>query len=84
DLFWMLLHALKIETPMWVGFNAKILKDNSAKQIVSYLTPINSSPTEKAVVIETMQQSLQVAKECNQTSYIRFGDRKNSITTAIN
>lgn len=63
---WMFSHALAIpKTPMWVGFNSKIFLDESMKQRISYLTTINQSPTNNAVVKETMVQSLKIAAECN-------------------
>ncbi|CAG9812927.1 unnamed protein product [Phaedon cochleariae] len=57
DVTWMISHALDIKTPMWVGFNAKLLNDTSVTQIVSYLPPINLSPSDPAVVLETLLQS---------------------------
>ena len=67
DVTWMISHALKIpNTPMWVGFHSKILNDTSLMQKISYLTPINLSPTNTAVVLETMVQSQKVANECNE------------------
>lgn len=64
---WMLAHAIKIpKTPMWVGYNSLIRKETSLKQRISYLTTINSSPTDPAVVRETMRQSVQAADECGQ------------------
>lgn len=51
DTLWMLSHALQLpNVPMWVGFNFLLVDNNSPKQIVSYLTPINESPTNKSVV----------------------------------
>ncbi|GFU85932.1 uncharacterized protein TNCV_3845761 [Trichonephila clavipes] len=52
---------------MGTGFNSKIIKDTSPKQKVSYLTPINFSPTNVEVVTHTMEQAQVVGKECNQT-----------------
>ncbi|OXU16633.1 hypothetical protein TSAR_013301 [Trichomalopsis sarcophagae] len=67
DLAWVMSHFLKIEnTPMWVGYNSKTMKDTSPKQKISYLMPINVSPTNKSVVYETMRQTQEVAKECRQ------------------
>ncbi|OXU26620.1 hypothetical protein TSAR_012112 [Trichomalopsis sarcophagae] len=66
DVLWMMSHFLKITTPMWVGFNSKILKDHSKQQKVSYLTPINKSPTDKSVVIETMRRAIAIS---NQLTY---------------
>ncbi|GFX61585.1 uncharacterized protein TNCV_2745601 [Trichonephila clavipes] len=42
-------------------------KYTSPKQKVSYLTHINFSPTNVAVVTHTMEQAQGVGKECNQT-----------------
>lgn len=66
DTIWMLSHALQIPNlPMWVGYNCLISKDNNARQLVSYLTPINSSPTNTPVVLETMKQSHEAMKKLN-------------------
>lgn len=67
DAAWLISHVKNITTPMWVGFNAKIKNDSSTKQIVSYLPTINSSPTDVAVVVETMKRAIKIADECNQT-----------------
>ncbi|GFU95766.1 uncharacterized protein TNCV_4889551 [Trichonephila clavipes] len=68
DLLLLLSHFLHVpNTPIWTGFNSKIIKDTSPKQKVSYLTPINFSPTNVAVVKHTMEPALVVGKECNQT-----------------
>lgn len=70
DTLWMFSHALDIEdTPMWVGFNSKFTEDkNKKKKIIRYLTPINESPTDSKVVLETMNESLKIAGELNQPS----------------
>ncbi|GFW12732.1 uncharacterized protein TNCV_3884421 [Trichonephila clavipes] len=52
---------------MWTDFNSKIIKDTCPKQKVSYLTPINFSPTNVALVKHTMEQAQVVGKKCNQT-----------------
>lgn len=51
---------------MWVGFNSLIHGDHSPQQRVSYLTTINSSPTDKSVVYKTMVLSQQIGKECQE------------------
>lgn len=67
DVAWMISHYLKIaNTPMWVGYNSKIIDDQSIQKKVSYLTPINVSPTNASVVYETMRQSQKIAQECSQ------------------
>ncbi|GFV11585.1 uncharacterized protein TNCV_975751 [Trichonephila clavipes] len=68
DLLYLLSHFLHVpNTPMGTGFNSKIIKDTSPKQKVSYLTHINFSQTNVAVVTHTMEQAQVVGKECNQT-----------------
>ncbi|GFV72320.1 hypothetical protein TNCV_637821 [Trichonephila clavipes] len=68
DLLYLLSHFLRRpNTPMWTGFNSKIIEDTSPKQKVSYLTPINVSLTNVAVVKHTMEQAQVVGNECNQT-----------------
>ncbi|GFT80399.1 uncharacterized protein TNCV_2184551 [Trichonephila clavipes] len=67
-LLYLLSHFLHVPiTPMWTGFNSKIIKDTSPKQKVSYLTAINFSPTNVMVVKHTTEQAQVVGKECNQT-----------------
>lgn len=66
DRIWMLSHAFGIPTPMWVGFNVKITSDRTLKQKVFYLAPINESPTQNAVVLETMRQAVEASEECGQ------------------
>lgn len=86
DILWVLSHYCKIpNTPMWIGFNSKIIEDNSMKQRISYLTPINASPTNISVVYETMRQSQQIARMSTtiNASYVRFGYCKNSIANTI-
>lgn len=69
DTIWMLSHALKLQNvPMWVGYNCLITDNDNTKQIISYLTPINSSPTNTPVVMETMKQSQNICQEVQQSS----------------
>lgn len=70
DVLWMLSHALDIpNSPMWVGFNSKFVEDiNKKKQKIRYLTPINESPTDQKVVLETMRESQEIAKELGEQS----------------
>lgn len=53
---------------MWVGFNCSKSDNNSLKQIVSYLTPINASPADRSVVLETVRQSQRICQDVQQTS----------------
>lgn len=70
NFYWMLSHTLQIpNTPMWIGYNSQIFKDDSAIQKIEYLLQINSSPTDPAVVRETLRRSLQIASECGKTYY---------------
>ncbi|CAH0396002.1 unnamed protein product [Bemisia tabaci] len=67
DLLWLLSHFFQVpKTPMWVGFNSRVTVDLQPRQKVCYLTPINSSPTDKSVVAETLRQSLKIAEELRQ------------------
>ncbi|CAH0563075.1 unnamed protein product [Brassicogethes aeneus] len=67
DIIWMLSHSLGIpKTPMWVGYNSKLFNDTSSTQKISYLTPINLSPTKWEVVYETLLQCQKMTKELNQ------------------
>lgn len=64
---WIIAHHLSIpKVPMWVGFNSLMFKDNSKVQTVSYLTTINESPTNPAVVRETMVRSQKAAAELGE------------------
>ncbi|XP_041981090.1 uncharacterized protein LOC121736526 [Aricia agestis] len=66
DLAWLFSHTLDIpDTPMWTGFNSLITEDTSALQKVSYLTPINASPTNNSVVHLTLKMAQQIAEECS-------------------
>lgn len=51
---------------MWVGYNSKIFKDSTKIQKIEYLTQINNSPTDPAVIKETMRRSLAIASECGK------------------
>lgn len=56
DLLHLLSYVFQVpNTPSWTGFNCRIIEDNSPKQKVSYLTPINLSPTNVSVVAFTME-----------------------------
>ena len=66
---WLLSQYLEVpRTPMWVGFNSLIVIDNSLKQKISYLNPVNASSTDKKIVYETMRVSQLIAQECCQKS----------------
>ena len=68
DFFWMFCLAMEIEnTPMWVGFNSRFVKDGHMKQTIRYMPQIRASPTSTAVVKETMRVANQEATECNQS-----------------
>jgi hypothetical protein len=67
DLTWSFSHFLKIPNiPARVGFNSMILKDTSPKRNISYLTTINSSPTNLSVVLETIKQAQKVVEESSE------------------
>lgn len=66
DLLWVMSHFYGVETPMWVGFNSKVVHDKSVTQKVSYITPINELPTDSSVVLETIRRAQSIAKECDE------------------
>lgn len=67
DRLWIICLANKPDkTPMWNGFNAKVLTDNLPQHRISYMPQINESPTSLSVVRETLKTSLKVADECHQ------------------
>lgn len=71
--------------PMWVGFNSLIHQDRTPKQNIAYLTTINSSPTNQAVVELTLHESIKAADECGQKYVqvtIRFSNCKNCSSVA--
>lgn len=69
DFLWNFCLAMGIpNTPMWVGWNSRIVKDTLPQQKICYLPQLNASPTSSAVVAETMRIAKRLADECNQTS----------------
>lgn len=70
DLLWILSLANLHSTPMWLGFNYTIFKDNSELQTVEYLPPINDSPISKSVVLQTLELIKNIAEECHQKHII--------------
>lgn len=64
DHFWMMSHKCNIPTPMWVY--AQIADDTNKRQIISYLTPMNLSPTNYGVVRETLNEAIKAATECQE------------------
>lgn len=71
DTTWLVSHAVQSPNiPMWNGYNSLIIKNNNdnPKQIISYLTPIKSSPTNISVVLETMKQTKQICEELKQSA----------------
>ncbi|GBP63869.1 hypothetical protein EVAR_39530_1 [Eumeta japonica] len=54
---------------MWVGYKAKILRDDSKIEKVECLTQINNTPTDPGFVKETMRRSLQIASECGKNFF---------------
>lgn len=70
NLLWLLSHKLQFEgTPMWTGYIAKSIEDDSKMQKIVYLLQINDSPTDPKVVKETMRRSLAIADECGKNFF---------------
>ncbi|GFQ74948.1 uncharacterized protein TNCT_376881 [Trichonephila clavata] len=73
DNIWMISHVMQLpDVPMWVGFNSRIYKNDSLQQLISYLTPINASPTNTSIFLETMEQSKKIAEDLHQRCIQRF------------
>lgn len=67
DFIWMLQICMKVEnTPMWTGWNSKLVENRHPMQVIQYLPQIDASPTIDAVVVLTMEMSLRIAAECEQ------------------
>ncbi|GFW80337.1 hypothetical protein TNCV_2944701 [Trichonephila clavipes] len=63
----MISHVMQLpDVPMWVGFNSRIYNNDRPQQLISYLTPINTSPTSTSIVLETMEQSKKIAEDLHQ------------------
>ena len=72
DMLWMLnfvvnLHSL---TPLWPGWNSKLIEPMQCRQKVWNLPQINQSPTNDSVVSETLHKSLQIAQEAKENSIV--------------
>lgn len=65
DAAWIISIAAGIKTPMWVGYNAQLCEDSSPLQVIGYLPPINETPTNVNVVVESLRRCIKVADECN-------------------
>ena len=67
DFIWMLFISMKVEnTPMWTGWNSKLVDNKHPMQVIQYLPQIDASPTIDAVVVLTMEMSLRIAAEGEQ------------------
>ena len=68
DIFWMSEFIISpIGTvPPWIGWNASKIASTKFQQKVWYLQQINASPTQHAVVEETMNPTLKLADEAKK------------------
>ncbi|GFY05335.1 uncharacterized protein TNCV_2207811 [Trichonephila clavipes] len=84
DNIWMISHIMQLpDVPMWVGLNSRIYYNDWPQQLISYLTPINASPTSTSVVLETMEQSKKNSRRFTSTlhsGYLRSCDSKSSVS----
>ena len=73
DLMWCfdVITNLNKDTPMWTGWNSKLLPKSTELQGVWYLPQLNESPTSYSVVAETLRRSLATAS----------ANKKDSIST---
>ena len=70
DFIWMVSVKWSKMTPMWAGWNAKVVDDTSVKQKIGYMRNVTLPPTRNDVVMETLKVSQQVAAECGETSIL--------------
>jgi hypothetical protein len=56
--------------PMWIGWNANIVENKNPMQSIGYLPEISESPTNKSVVLKTLEMSLRLAEECDQRYFL--------------
>ncbi|CAB4037633.1 Hypothetical predicted protein [Paramuricea clavata] len=69
DSLWMMNFCFSPnDTPMWVGWNAKVFPNKKELQKVWYVPQINQSPTPTAVVAETMRHAQGIANESKKES----------------
>ena len=67
DYAWLMCHAFQIgTTPMWVGFNAQFIKDETKRQQVLYMKNLNKPITSLDVVNETLRITQRCAIECDK------------------
>lgn len=68
---------MKVEnTPMWTGWNSKIVENKHPMQVVQYLPQIDASPTIVAVVVLTMEMALRNTYGTrNHHNYARWGTK---------
>ena len=55
------------DTPLWVGWNAKIKNEHDVCQNIWYLPQIEMSPTSNTAVLHTMKVAQSMAKEMNKS-----------------
>ena len=65
DLYW-LWELEKGKAPLYTGFMSQYISDPLPIQRICYMDPIPKSPTDNAVVRETMIHTMNVAKETGQ------------------
>lgn len=65
DLYWF-WELRKGKTPLYAGYMSQYVSDPLPIQRICYMDPIPKSPTDNAVVRETMTRTLNVAKETGQ------------------
>ena len=70
DILWMLNYVANSNslTPLWPGWNSRLITPKQYTQKVWYLPQINQSPTNHSVVAETMRRSQKIAQEANKNS----------------
>ena len=65
DMLWMMSCSLYV-TPMWQGWNSKLIEDPLPQTRIRYMNNITLPSTRLDVVKETMRISNEVRKECGE------------------
>ena len=68
DVLWMvdMLTNHDHHTPLWTGWNSRLIPRDEDIQKIWQLPQLNQSPTSNTVAIEAMRRSLAIAAECGR------------------
>ena len=72
DILWMLNYQINLHnlTPLWSGWNSKLIEPMQYTQKVWYLPQINKFQTNHSTLAETLRRSLQIAQEAKKKKIV--------------